>query len=426
VSKDPASLTQWLDRLQQLHPNDIELGLDRVHVVAQRMGLDLSRCQVVIVAGTNGKGSTIAALQAIALRHGWSVGTYTSPHLLRFNERIQIDGEPLEDAQLCHAFAAVEAQRSDVPLTYFEFTTLAALYCLQQYQPHLCLLEVGLGGRLDAVNIIDADIAVVTNIQLDHQQYLGDDRESIALEKAGIFRPGVPAICAEYQAPSNLRRSAADIGAHWFQVGHDFDVQLDEQSWRWSGVDATGAVQTFVSDGLPLLQSQAVAAAMQAACLLLPDPQPALLMGAAASARLAGRCQCIDIDGCTVVLDVAHNEAAAQRLAQFLDDHPVRGCTHLVLALMQDKPAYEIVESLAPVISGRWYLPELAVDRARPAQSLADLTAAHEPLVSLSVAAAVADCLASAQSGDRVVVTGSFYTVADALRLLQEWELDIE
>ena len=227
------TLGEWLARLEQLHPSEIELGLDRVAQVAGRLGLSLADSQVITVAGTNGKGSTVTLVRDILMAHGFTTATYTSPHLTHFNERICIDGQPQSDAQICHALEKVDSARGQTSLTYFEFTTLAALWIFQQARPHYCLLEVGLGGRLDAVNIIEPDITVVTNIELDHQAWLGQDRNSIAREKAGIFRAGIPAICGQASAPAALRDAAAAVGAIWVQAGEAFKLSVDHDQWRW-------------------------------------------------------------------------------------------------------------------------------------------------------------------------------------------------
>ena len=421
------TLDDWLARLQALHPREIELGLTRVSRVAERMQLDLSASRVVIVGGTNGKGSTVAALQAIGLHHGLSVGSYTSPHLLHFNERIRIDGQALDDATLCQLFEEVERARGDVSLTYFEFSTLAALRVFQHHRPHWCILEVGLGGRLDAVNIVDPDVAVVTNIQLDHQDWLGPDRESIAREKAGIFRAGVPALCAERDPPPGLRAAALAVGARWLQAGADFDLALDGVGgWRWHGLDQEGA-PLAVSGTQPLrLEPSAVAVALQAAALLLDVPAVAVLARAVAEASLTGRCQTVRCGGREVVLDVAHNPAAAQRLAAYLHSRPVAGRTHVVLAIMADKDAPGFGAVLAPVAEGRWWLPQLDVQRARAPRQLQALLPGVDSLLSGSVADAVAAALGQMNDGDRVVVTGSFYTVAAALRFLAKRGLDGE
>ena len=232
-------LQQWLAYIERQHPRTIELGLERVREVATRLGLERPAAQVVSVAGTNGKGSTVAFIEAIARAGGWKVGAYTSPHLLRYNERVRIDGREASDEALAGAFAAVEAARGSTPLTYFEFGTLAALWLFQRAGLDLAVLEVGLGGRLDAVNLVDADVAVITTVDIDHTDWLGSDRESIGAEKAGIARPWKPLVLGEVDSPSSVLRHAYAIGANALRLGSDFFHEpVDEGHWRWREVGA--------------------------------------------------------------------------------------------------------------------------------------------------------------------------------------------
>ena len=424
------NLQQWLERIEQLHPEEIELGLDRVRSVADRLGLNLKRLKTVVIGGTNGKGSTVACLQAIALKHGLSVGSYTSPHLLAFNERIQLDGQAVCDATLCRAFTAVDQARDGVLLTYFEFTTLAAFYCFDLYQPHLCLLEVGLGGRLDAVNIIDADVTVVTNIELDHEAWLGNDRDSIAREKAGIFRAGVPAICGELSPPDTLRQVAREKQAHWVQNGVDFSFHQDGEGWCWRGCDANGKPMELCAEGRLALHQDAVAAAIQAFCLVIPDPQPQLIALALGSLVLPGRCQTLVTKHGTIVLDVAHNPAAAGRLASALADTRNEGRTHILFAMLADKRVEQFADILAAQVDGDWWLPQLQVQRAAAAVDVAALLAAKEQAGNVhlmpSVEDALAQGLARMDPRDRLVVTGSFYTVAEAMHSLLQRGIKFE
>ncbi|MEM9300850.1 MAG: bifunctional folylpolyglutamate synthase/dihydrofolate synthase [Pseudomonadota bacterium] len=227
----PVTVADWLDRQLQLHPADIELGLDRVRVVAARLGIERAARRQLVVAGTNGKGSSVAVLEALGRAHGWTTATYTSPHLVHYNERIRFDGEPVDDASLCAAFERVDAARGEVPLTYFEFGTLAALDLIRRAAVDLAVLEIGLGGRLDAVNIIDGDGALVTAIGLDHMEYLGPDRAAIGREKAGVFRAGQPAVCADVDAPATIAAVATEVGAAYRERGQDFDVGYGADGW---------------------------------------------------------------------------------------------------------------------------------------------------------------------------------------------------
>lgn len=404
----------------------MELGLDRVLAVARMLRLDLSASKVVVVGGTNGKGSTVAALQAIALSHGLSVASYTSPHLLRFNERIQIDGKPLDDEAICRAFEEVEKQRGGIRLTYFEFTTLAALVCFQYFRPHWCLLEVGLGGRLDAVNIIDADIALVSNIQLDHQGWLGEDREAIALEKAGIFRASIPAICSEQAPPEALRLAALSIGAQWMQAGETFTMTVSPRGWAWRGVGRKGERVELTGGRLPVLESSAVAGALQASLLLLDTPQAELLVDAVSTVTLPGRCQAIEAGAFKLVLDVAHNPAAGARLCADLRQRGCTGETHLILAMLMDKDGEAFCAALAPAIDGRWWLPQLPVSRAMPPAELAAFVPGRAGLPVADVEEALAQALSMMGDADRLVVAGSFHTVAETIQALGRRGLEFE
>jgi dihydrofolate synthase/folylpolyglutamate synthase len=409
-----------------MHPAEIELGLDRVRGVAQSLSLNLGQMKMVVIAGTNGKGSTVAALQAIALKHGLSVGAYTSPHLLDFSERIQLDGRPLSDDVLCRAFAEIEKARGTTRLTFFEFTTLAALVCFNQYQPHICLLEVGLGGRLDAVNIIDADITVITNIQLDHEAWLGLDRQTIAREKAGIFRAGVPAICAEKQPPSNLAQLARDKGAVWMRQGEDFCLQQDGAGWCWRGDDVDGRAVLVCGQGVLKLEPDAVAAAIQASLLFLPLPQLQLVALAVESLCLRGRCQFLSTEHGTIVLDVAHNPAAASRLATVLGQKKSKGKTHAIFAMLSGKRALEFTAALKPHIDGQWWLPRLRTPRAQAARQLATSASLHHTVVMENTEAALEQALAAMGEDDRLLVTGSFYTVAEVVEALEKRGINFE
>ena len=408
----------------------MELGLERVRGVAQALSLSSfqnpGQMKMVVIAGTNGKGSTVAALQAIALKHGLSVGAYTSPHLLDFSERIQLDGRPVSDDVLCRAFAEIEKARGATRLTFFEFTTLAALVCFDQYQPHICLLEVGLGGRLDAVNIIDADITVITNIQLDHEAWLGPDRQTIAREKAGIFRAGIPAICAETQPPPNLAQLARDKGAVWMRQGEDFSLRQEVASWCWRGADVEGRVVEVCGQGVLKLEPDAVAAAIQVALLLLPQPQLQLVALAVASLGLQGRCQFLSTEHGAIVLDVAHNPAAASRLATVLGQAKTRGKTHVIFAMLAGKCGLKFTAALKPLIDGQWWLPQLQTPRAQAARQLATTASLHHTVVVENTEAALDQALAAMGEGDRLLVTGSFYTVAEVVKALGKRGIDFE
>ncbi|HDZ09048.1 bifunctional tetrahydrofolate synthase/dihydrofolate synthase [Pseudohongiella sp.] len=456
AAADPGlDLTGWLARIQQLHPNEIDMGLERLAVVADRLGLILKpadkRPLVITVTGTNGKGSHVAVIDAVLSAAGKRVGRYTSPHLLHYNERICIQGEPVTDAAIVQAFVAIEQARGEVSLTYFEFGTLAALLIFQHANLDVMVLEVGLGGRLDAVNIVDADIAVVTSIGLDHQEWLGDSRESIALEKAGIFRPGKPVVCSESDPPHTLLEAAAAKSCPLYRVGRDFIAtpSLVDQRWHWRGRPGDsldpGRVQHWTVTDLPpaALAHGNIAGALQAVCLtgLVPSVQwlqsqlPAILL----TLMLPGRQQWFLPPRVPVpmVMDVAHNPQAGQSLAAAIQRQRQQlllqcgriGSVRVVLAMMADKDHegfYQALEKQADF----WYIAHFDLPRCFPAQALTEsflqFGADKRRMAALSPFVTVADALAAACSdaveGDIIVVTGSFITVSDAMSSISDRE----
>ncbi len=414
-------LQQWLAYIERQHPRTIELGLERVREVATRLGLERPAAQVVSVAGTNGKGSTVAFIEAIARAGGWKVGAYTSPHLLRYNERVRIDGREASDEALAGAFAAVEAARGSTPLTYFEFGTLAALWLFQRAGLDLAVLEVGLGGRLDAVNLVDADVAVITTVDIDHTDWLGSDRESIGAEKAGIARPWKPLVLGEVDSPSSVLRHAYAIGANALRLGSDFFHEpVDEGHWRWREV---GAELLLPNPQLAAPVQRANAATAIAALRALPGtlPDHAYAEGVAA-ARLPGRLQRFAHGGVEVVVDVAHNPQAARELAAWLKAAPAAGATAAVFAALADKDVAAVAAALEGRIA-RWHLAGLAeAPRGQDVDALASRlagTAAAAGSRDADVATALARAVAACAPGDRVLVFGSFHTAAAAIRTLR-------
>lgn len=413
------SLQGWLQWQQSCHPSEIDLGLQRIGQVASTMSLTLDQCQVVTVAGTNGKGSCVAALNALLLSAGKQVGCFTSPHFVHYNERIQINSQPVSDQQLLEAFDRIDQARGDTSLSYFEFGTLAALDIFQRSELDVVLLEVGLGGRLDAVNIIDADVAVVTSVDIDHQEWLGSDREQIGIEKAGIFRAGRPAISAGLNPPQSIKQRADQLGAKLLQAGEHFSSEISGRSgrWCWRGQSATG--QAVVIEDLPplLLPPESVAAAIQAAQLLVLSAAN-IHYDCLAVATLPGRFQCITIAGKQLVLDVAHNPAAANYLAQRLLQQPCNGRSIALFAAMADKDVEGIIMPLISCFDS-WYVVQLdAVARAMPARQIADTISklgADSVRVGGNVADVLPDLLTEMTAEDRLVVFGSFYTVAEVL-----------
>ncbi|NJC03633.1 dihydrofolate synthase/folylpolyglutamate synthase [Xanthomonas sp. 3272] len=419
------SLSDWLAYIEQQHPQNIAMGLERVREVAARLQIEAPARHVIVVGGTNGKGSTVAFIEAIAQAAGWKVGSYTSPHLLRYNERVRIDGNEAGDAQLVDAFAAVEAARGQTALTYFEYGTLAALWLLQRSGLDLAVLEIGLGGRLDAVNIIDSDVAVITTVDIDHTDWLGEDREVIGTEKAGIIRAWKPVVLGEIDPPSSVLRRAYQLGANAIRAGSDYFFEPieaqhpDAPQWRWRDVAVTLELpMPALQAPVQLANAAAAIAALQALPVELPD---AAWAQGIASARVAGRLQRSDIDGVQVLLDVGHNPQAARALADALGAQAHTGSTHAIYAALADKDVLGVVEAVAAQVD-HWALAGLDGARGQSAQALqARLqgSAAAQAACHGDVAGALRAVLAQASPGDRVLVFGSFHTVADALSALR-------
>jgi len=415
------SLAEWLTWMEAHHPRQIDLGLERVAAVAANLTIDLSRSRVITVGGTNGKGSCVTFLDSILRAAGYRVGTYTSPHLLHYNERVRIDGETVDDASLCAAFAAVHAALGAISLTYFEFGTLAALWLFQRAQLDVVVLEVGLGGRLDAVNIIDADVAVLTSIDLDHQDWLGPDRESIGAEKAGIFRAHRPAICADADPPRSVIAAAQEIEADFYAVGSAFEFGADVSSWRWSSLTLPRPAQ-YVELPLPSLPLPSAAAALAALhCLPLAVDADAIAEGLRA-AQLPGRFQRIAHGAVEIVLDVGHNPHAARWLAQRLAQTRGSGRTLAVFAMMADKDIGAVIAALRSTIDV-WHIGALTDNPRAAAVDLMVEQLHRQGVVALALAPTLADAyraaLTEAQAGDRIVVFGSFFTVAAVLAQIE-------
>ena len=410
------SLADWLSKLEAAHPARIELGLERVLQVASRLGLDRAACPVITVAGTNGKGSCIATLEALLLASGQRTGVYTSPHLRRYNERVRIDGREVDDALLCAAFDAVEDAREGVSLTYFEHGTLAALEAFRRSAPDWLLLEVGLGGRLDAVNILAPTVAVVTGIGLDHQDWLGPDRESIGREKAGIFRAGVPAVVGDRDPPQSLRDRAAAIGAPWYGIGEAFDEGQDGTGrWCWRGLDVAGVPIEHAGLPQPRLHGSNVACALQALALCKALPGREILVRELGDLAVEGRMQRFMRRGIECLLDVAHNPDGVRLLASRLAADPVPGRTAFVLGAMRDKDYAGMVAALAPAADA-WFFSALPGDRAASTRDLAQLPRGTAPaLCCVGIAEALDAAFAQLSAGDRLVVCGSFFAVGPAL-----------
>ena len=413
------TLDDWLAHCEQLHPKTIDMGLDRVRAVAERMGLRFD-CPVFTVAGTNGKGSTCAMLEAILTQAGFRTGLFTSPHLVRFEERCRIRGQNVDASDLVAAFARVESARAEISLTYFEFTTLAILDTLARAGLDAVILEVGLGGRLDAVNIIDTDCAIITSIDIDHAELLGDTREKIGFEKAGILRTGRPAIVSDPVPPQRVIDRATEIGADLWLLGRDFNYSGDKQQWAWAGRGRryAGLAYPALRGANQLINASGVLAALTAMRQQLPVTAQAVRNGLAL-VDLPGRFQVVPGQP-ALVLDVAHNPHSVAALALNLDAMGFYPTTHAVFGAMADKDLTPMLQRMDPLVD-RWYFADLPTPRAASGAALqaawqavtkrTDAVSAvfSTPLDALHAAAA------KAQAADRIVVFGSFYTVGGVL-----------
>jgi dihydrofolate synthase/folylpolyglutamate synthase len=405
-------LQRWLERIERLHPSEIELGLTRLRRVADALGVNGLPMPVITVAGTNGKGSVVALIRALAEQSGQRCCVYTSPHILHFNERIRLPDGLADDATLVTAFEAVDEARGNTPLTYFEFTTLAALWLFARGDADLTILEVGLGGRLDAVNLIDASVAVVTSVGLDHTDWLGDSREAIAVEKLGIGRPGRPLVYGEHAPPANLDERIARLGAVPLRAGREFTVRERSLSVRGADGERHYTLPTAVALG-----EDNLATAVQALVAADLVPAPADLEPVAHTA-LMGRCQRRLYRGVECVLDVGHNLEALSRLFERLP--ACAGQRRLVLGMMADKPVDAVVRRLASEAS-RWYLARPDLPRAADTERLARaLPASAHPRHCASVAEALNLAVVDSAAGDQVVIVGSFHTVAEALGAMDQ------
>ncbi len=420
------SLDSWLEHCERLHPHNIEMGLDRVRTVVERMALHFD-CPVITVAGTNGKGSTCAMLEACLLQAGYRTGVYTSPHLVHFQERCRIHGETVQPNDLSPHFERVEQARLSagpdgvVSLTYFEFTTLAILSLMATSNLEVAILEVGLGGRLDAVNVIDTDCAVITSIDLDHMDWLGTDRESIGREKAGIMRTGRPVIVSDPMPPQSVLDHAVEVGADLWTFGKDFNFTGDKQQWGWAGRGRrySGLAYPALRGANQLVNASGVLSALEALRSRIPVTAQAIRNGLA-MVELPGRFQIVPGQP-ALVLDVAHNPHAVAALTENLDAMGFYPTTHAVFGAMADKDVAPMLSRVGALVD-RWYFCDLPTPRAARAQELyaqwkavntrADVKAGTytDPQSALQAAVAAAD------PADRIVVFGSFFTVGGVLK----------
>ncbi|MFN3732303.1 bifunctional tetrahydrofolate synthase/dihydrofolate synthase [Comamonas testosteroni] len=423
-----STLDAWLAYCERLHPQNIALGLDRVREVAQRMGLQFD-CPVITVAGTNGKGSTCAMLEAVALQSGYRPGVYTSPHLVHFEERCRVGGEIVKAEELIPHFEAVEQARvkggKEVALTYFEFTTLAILRLMSLSRLDVAILEVGLGGRLDATNIIDADCAIITSIDLDHMELLGPDRESIGREKAGIMRAGRPVIVSDPVPPQSVIDHALEIGADLWRFGKDFHYDGDKQQWGWAGRGRryAGLAYPALRGANQLMNASGVLAAYEAIRGKLPVTAQAVRTGLS-MVELPGRFQIVPGQP-TLVLDVAHNPHSVAALTANLDAMGYFPTTHAVFGAMADKDWEPMLTKVGPLVD-RWYFTDLPTPRADSAENLKaklqqlQAQGVIRKDVSMQTFAnpqqALDAAVAASEAADRIVVFGSFFTVGGVLQ----------
>ena len=424
----PHTLDDWLAHCEQLHPKNIDMGLERVRTVAQRMHITFT-CPVITVAGTNGKGSTCAMLESILQQAGYRTGVYTSPHLVHFEERLRLSGNPVDTAELVAAFARVEAARCQtdashpqaVSLTYFEFSTLAILDVMARSAVDVAVLEVGLGGRLDAVNIIDPDCAVITSVDLDHMEFLGNDRESIGREKAGIMRTGRPVVVSDPMPPQSVLDHGREIDADLWRFGVDFNFSGDKQQWGWAGRGRrySGLAYPALRGANQLVNAAGVLAALTALRERLPVTAQAVRNGLA-FVELTGRFQIIPGQP-TLILDVSHNPHSVAALAANLDAMSYFPTTHAVFGAMADKDLVPMLAKVNPLID-KWYFTDLPTGRAESGQGLLAKWRAQNSSKNATASAyadpqqALAAALAAADPADRIVVFGSFYTVGGILK----------
>ncbi len=416
MTQDPipqatSPLAMWLDYLSNIHSSAIDLGLDRVQAVATKANLTKPAPTVITVAGTNGKGSTCALMEAILLDAGYSVGVYSSPHLIRYNERVRIKGVDVEDAKHCEAFDYVEKQRGDISLSLFEFGTLAALRIFQVENVDVVLLEVGLGGRLDATNVVEHDVSVITSLAIDHVDWLGDDINVIGFEKAGIYRAGKPAICGQPLPPATVAAHADDIGAEFFQVGIQFDYALTEKGWKWSS--GAFALEDLPLPSLPLPNAATALMALGASELQITDIN---IVNGLNNARLAGRMQVLQHEP-EIVLDVAHNPHSAEYLVEKVKTQYAGKTIHVVIAMLHDKDIKATLAALKPIAT-HWYPASLTGPRAATADELCQYLPQGQVQFQTPIEA-FESALSSAASDDVVLVAGSFHTVGE---VLEHWQ----
>lgn len=412
-----ATLADWLEWQETLHPEQIELGLDRINRVYNRLAQEKSEYIVITVAGTNGKGSCVAFLESILTCAGYRVGTYSSPHLVQYNERIRVNNVNIDDQSLCDAFERVDQARGDISITYFEFGTLAALDIFNHAGLDIVILETGMGGRLDAVNIIDADVALITSIGVDHTDWLGSDRETIALEKAGIMRTGKPAIYGDLDPTLSLVKYARENKVPLSLVARDFHYGWSDDDWSWCDFETKyeHMAKPFMSGDHQLQNAAAVLAVLTKLPSTIKVNREDIEKGLS-MATLAGRYQIVR-ENPQWILDVAHNPHAANVLAESLSANPCQGKTHAVFGMLNDKDVKGVINKMKGVVD-HWHACSLAVPRGIKAVDLANTIELDNVSQHDSVRDACLDLVPQLDKADRVIVFGSFYTVSDVMQNL--------
>lgn len=410
------NLDQWLSYLESIHPSEIELGLHRVKQVAQTLGLIKPTKKVLMVAGTNGKGSTVTLASECLMQSGLTVGQYMSPHLHVYNERVKINGQLASDEDLIESFEAIDQARADITLTYFEVGTLSALYLFKKYSFDVSVLEVGLGGRLDAVNIVEPDVSVVTSIGLDHEDWLGSDLSVIAYEKAGIYRAGKPAVCGQIDPPLSLKQHAEKLKAPLYLKSDHFNFEVSESTWTFTGRQADASMLEWSDLPLPSLPIENAATALQALILLTPDIEKSHIEKGLVSAQLSGRLQNIphSFNG---FMDVGHNQQAAELLATRLQHKP-KGKRHILLAMLEDKKPEGVVNALSESVD-QWHLAGLSGYRGQTAEQLNEKLDLQNAKLWVDVKAALVALRQTLTMDDELVILGSFFTVAQTMDWLE-------
>ncbi|MFV2060310.1 MAG: bifunctional tetrahydrofolate synthase/dihydrofolate synthase [Gammaproteobacteria bacterium] len=422
------TLSDWLKWQETCHPSEIDLGLERVQLVYQRLASGPIAQKIITVAGTNGKGSSICFLESILLNAGYSVGSYTSPHLFNYNERVRINNKHVSDQDLCEVFDKIDQARFDnsgveTSITYFEFGTLAALLLMSEQNLDFAILEVGLGGRLDAVNIIDADIALITAIDIDHESWLGSDKETIAVEKAGIMRSGKPVVCSDVKAPESIALCATKINANLYSLNSEFNYVVEQLSWQWHGPSLNHYSLPF----LPLRgrhQYHNIAGVLMVLALLQADypvSQNQLRQGILTSS-IHGRLE--NISGkINTLIDVAHNPHSTQALANYLKENSCSGDIRIVTGMMSDKNIRLILDNLIDLCDS-WYVTDLPITRAIPAVDLIDIISALDAKAQCfsytTAKQAYQQAIDDSQDNDLIVIFGSFYLVQEFRQVLLE------